>query len=197
MTILADWQIRDLCQTDTPMISPFHPKKIRYLTSDETIRVPSFGLSSYGYDIGLSDVGLKLFTDVNCGEVDPRNIDPDIYVTPKIKYADDGAPYVHLPPNGFLLGHTPEWFDIPTNVLGNCLGKSTYARGAASVIVTPLEPGWKGNLVVEVVNNCNLPVRIYLNCGIAQVLFLQGAECETPYGDGKYQSQRGTQDALA
>ena len=196
MTILADWQIRDLCQTDTPMITPFHPTKMRY--TEEGARVPSFGLTSYGYDISISDKGLKVFTDIHCGEIDPRNIDPKIYMEPVIRYDDkDGAAYVLLPPNGFLLGHTPEWFDMPNNVLGNCLGKSTYARGAVSVIVTPLEPGWKGNLVVEVVNNANLPARVYLNCGIAQVLFLQGEPCESGYGDGKYQGQRGTQDAIA
>lgn len=195
MTILADWQIAELCTGDKPMISPFFPEKMRYIEDD--IRVPSYGLTSYGYDIRLSDQGLKLFTDVHCAEVDPRNINPKIYITPEIKYAEDGAPYVTLPPNGFLLGHTPEWFDMPKNVLGNCLGKSTYARGAVSVIVTPLEPDWKGNLVVEVVNNCNLPARVYLKCGIAQVLFFRGAECHSGYGDGKYQLQHGTQDAIA
>lgn len=196
MTILADWQIRDLCTGDKPMIHPFHPKKRRYLENGGQ-RVPSFGLTSYGYDISVSDVGLKLFTDIHGDEVDPREINTNIYITPEIKYAADGAPYVRIPPHGFLLGHTPEWFDMPNNVLGQCLGKSTYARGALSVIVTPLEPEWKGNLVVEVVNNCNLPVRMYLNCGIAQLLFLQGEPCESGYGDGKYQGQRGTQDALA
>lgn len=195
MTILADWQIAELCTGDKPMIHPFHPSKMR--VSEAGHRVPSFGLTSYGYDISISDQGLKLFTDIHGDEVDPRNINPNIYVTPEIKYADDGAPYVRIPPHGFLLGHTPEWFDMPRNVLGNCLGKSTYARGALSVIVTPLEPGWRGNLVVEVVNNCNLPVRMYLNCGIAQVLFLKGETCSDDYGTSKYQDQHGTQDALA
>lgn len=195
MSILTDWEIENLCSGPNPMIKPFNSTKIRYLDGGQ--RVPSFGLSSYGYDIRLSKEGLKLFTDVHCIEVDPRNIDPQIYMTPQIKYAEDGAPYVSLPPNGFLLGHTPEWFDMPNNVVGNCLGKSTYARGAVSVIVTPLEPDWKGNLVVEVVNNCNLPVRVYLECGIAQILFLQGKPCRSGYGNGKYQMQKGTQDALA
>lgn len=196
MTILADWQIRDLCTGDKPMIHPFHPRKVR--VTDAGHRVPSFGLSSYGYDISISDEGLKLFTDIHGDEVDPRNINPNIYVTPEIKFDTvDGAPYVRIPPHGFLLGHTPEWFDMPNNVLATCLGKSTYARGALTVIVTPLEPEWSGNLVVEVVNTCNLPVRMYLNCGIAQLLFHRGEPCENGYGDGKYQGQRGTQDALA
>lgn len=196
MTILADWQIRELCTGETPMLKPFHNKKMRYTA--EGHRVPSFGLSSYGYDITLSDEDLKVFTDIHCGEIDPRKIDPKIYTKPIIRHdEDDGAAYILLPPHGFLLGHTIEWFDMPADVVGNCLGKSTYARGAVSVIVTPAEPEWKGNLVVEVVNNANLPARVYLNCGIAQMLFLRGEPCEKGYGDGKYQGQTSTTDAIA
>lgn len=196
MSILADWEIRELCTGEKPMLSPFHAEKMRYTKQGH--RVPSYGLTSYGYDISISDKELKLFTDVHCIEIDPRNIDPKIYIEPEIKYADDGAKYVSLPPGGFLLGHTPEWFDMPNDVIGNCLGKSTYARAGISVIVTPAEPGWPGNLVVEVVNNTNLPARVYLNCGIAQMLFFRGKPCETPYGpDSKYYAQKGTQDSLA
>lgn len=196
MSILADWQIRELCTGDKPMLSPFHNEKVRF--TKEGHRVPSYGLSSYGYDISLSDKDLKVFTDLHSSVIDPRKIDSKIYTSPIIrKDEDDGALYILLPPHGFLLGHTLEWFDMPNDVLGNCLGKSTYARGAISVIVTPSEPGWKGNLVVEVVNNANLPARIYLNCGIAQMLFFRGEPCEKDYGDGKYTMQVGTTDAIA
>lgn len=197
MSILADWEIEELCTGEKPMISPFYPESKRY--SEAGHRVPSYGNSSYGYDIQLSDKELKVFTDVHGGEIDIRNIDPDIYFVPKVKFAEDGAPYVILPPNGFLLGHTVEWFDMPKDVLGNCLGKSTYARGGMSVIVTPLEPEWEGNLVVEIVNNTTLPARVYLNCGIAQLTLLRGNPCRVTYKDrdGKYQGQKGTQDSIA
>ena len=58
---------------------------------------------------------------------------------------------------------------------------------------TPLEPGWKGRLVLEFSNSADLPVRIYANEGIAQVTFFESdEECETSYADrtGKYQHQQ-------
>jgi dCTP deaminase len=62
------------------------------------------------------------------------------------------------------------------------------------VNTTPLEPGWRGRLVLEFSNSANLPVRIYANEGIAQVTFFESDEdCDTSYSDreGKYQDQTG------
>jgi deoxycytidine triphosphate deaminase len=71
---------------------------------------------------------------------------------------------------------------------------STYARSGLIVNTTPLEPGWRGRLVLEFSNSADLPVRIYANEGIAQVTFFESDEdCETSYADrsGKYQNQTG------
>ena len=60
--------------------------------------------------------------------------------------------------------------------------------------VTPLEPGWEGQVTIEISNTTPLPARIYAREGICQFLFLQGsAPCETSYADraGKYMSQCG------
>ena len=89
---------------------------------------------------------------------------------------------------------SPERFKIPRNVLGICLGKSTYARCGIIVNVTPLEPGWEGILTIEISNTTPLPAKIYSNEGIAQILFFESDEaCETSYADrkGKYQDQVG------
>ena len=62
------------------------------------------------------------------------------------------------------------------------------------VNATPLEPGWRGRLVLEFSNSADLPIRIYANEGIAQVTFFESdEECETSYADraGKYQDQVG------
>jgi len=71
---------------------------------------------------------------------------------------------------------------------------STYARSGLIVNTTPLEPGWRGRLVLEFSNSADLPIRIYANEGIAQVTFFESDEqCETSYADraGKYQDQVG------
>ncbi|MNW70644.1 Deoxycytidine triphosphate deaminase [compost metagenome] len=60
--------------------------------------------------------------------------------------------------------------------------------------MTPIEPEFEGEVVIEVANVTNSPVRCYLEEGIAQFVFLQGDEaCLRSYKDkmGKYQGQRG------
>lgn len=199
MSILADWQILELCRQEQ-MITPFHDKSIKTLdTVKGTQRILSYGVSSYGYDILLSPTELKVFTNVSGKLIDPRKIETDNYVEPKMNVDEDGLDYVVLPPNSVMLGHTPEVFKMPRDVLGECLGKSTYARAGVSLLVTPLEPGWEGKLVVEIVNHTTSSVKIYPNQGIAQIVFHKADEaCEVSYSDrkGKYQGQRGTQDAL-
>lgn len=62
------------------------------------------------------------------------------------------------------------------------------------VNVTPLEPEFEGQVVLEFSNTTTLPAKIYANEGVAQMLFLESDEdCETSYKDrgGKYQGQQG------
>jgi dCTP deaminase len=59
---------------------------------------------------------------------------------------------------------------------------------------TPLEAGWTGRLVIELGNLAALPLRVYVNEGIGQVIFFESDEdCDVSYQDrgGKYQGQTG------
>ena len=148
--------------------------------------VVSYGLSSYGYDIRVSNE-FKVFTNVNSTVIDPKNFDHDSVVD----YVGD---ICIVPPNSFALARTVEYFKMPSDTLAVCLGKSTYARCGIIVNVTPFEPGFEGHITIEISNTTPLPAKIYANEGIAQVLFFQGdGQCETTYKDrkGKYQKQKG------
>ena len=148
--------------------------------------VVSYGLSSYGYDIRVSNE-FKIFTNVNAEVVDPKRFDDRNVVD----IVDDVC---IVPPNSFALARTVEYFRIPRNVLAICLGKSTYARCGIIVNVTPFEPEFEGHITIEISNTTPLPAKIYANEGIAQVLFFEGDEpCEVSYKDksGKYQAQTG------
>ncbi len=148
--------------------------------------VVSYGLSSYGYDIRVSNE-FKIFTNVNAEVVDPKRFDDRNVV-------DLVSDVCIVPPNSFALARTVEYFRIPRNVLAICLGKSTYARCGIIVNVTPFEPEFEGHITIEISNTTPLPAKIYANEGIAQVLFFEGDEpCQTSYKDkaGKYQSQTG------
>lgn len=181
-----------------PMVKPFLAESVRY--NENGIKIISAGLSSFGYDIRMRKEGLKIFTNINSAIIDPMRMSAEAYKEPIVHYDEEfKLHYFILPPKSVALGHTVESFAIPRDILVMCLGKSTYARVAMMPIVTPLEPEWEGELVLEIANLVELPMRIYLETGIAQLLFLQGNEpCEVSYKDrgGKYMGQSGTQDAI-
>jgi dCTP deaminase len=176
--ILVDWEIRHYALRDK-MIEPFEDHLVRE-------GVISYGLSSKGYDIRVADE-FKIFTNINTTVVDPKRFDPRSFV-------DVQGEACIIPPNSFALGRSLEYFRIPRNMLGLCIGKSTYARCGIVVNMTPLEAEWEGHLTIEISNTTPLPAKIYSNEGIAQVIFLQSEQvCEVSYADrgGKYQFQRG------
>lgn len=169
------------------MIEPFVDEQV-------SKGVISYGLSSYGYDIRVADE-FKIFTSVNTRliaegrpiVVDPKSFDEGSFV-------DHKGDFCIIPPNSFVLGRSVEYFRIPRNILALCLGKSTYARCGIIVNITPAEPEWEGQLVIEISNTSPLPAKIYANEGIAQMIFLECPEgCEVSYQDrkGKYQKQQG------
>jgi dCTP deaminase len=64
--------------------------------------------------------------------------------------------------------------------------------------MTPLEPGWHGNLVVELNFTFPRPIRVHAGMGICQVEFHRmAAPCRRDYIDlgGKYQGQTGVTPA--
>lgn len=161
------------------MIEPFEDRQVRE-------GVISFGLSSYGYDMRVTDE-FKVFTNVFNVVVDPKAFSPRSFVDMKAEYCD-------IPPNSFALARSLEFFRIPRSVACIVMGKSTYARCGIIVNVTPLEPEWEGHVTIEISNTTPLPARIYANEGIGQVLFFESDDpCEVSYADkkGKYQQQQG------
>jgi dCTP deaminase len=174
MGILPDWMIqRDI------KIEPFAESAVRP-------GVISYGVSSYGYDVRVGRT-FKIFTNARCAVVDPKNFDPASFV-------DVEGDFCLIPPNSFALAETVEYLEIPRDVLGVCLGKSTYARCGIIVNVTPLEPEWRGKVTIEISNTTPLPAKIYAGEGIAQILFYKAESvCRVSYGDkrGKYQNQKG------
>jgi dCTP deaminase len=196
-----------------PMIEPFESGLIREVFNSVTkpmgsidgvlqmVTIPtnpykiiSRGLSSFGYDIALRE-DVRVFTNINSTVIDPKNFDASCLTEVAVKWDENGhGRYAILPPNSYMLGWSKEYFRIPRDVTGVFIGKSTYARVGCIINCTPAEAGWEGNLVIELGNLTNSPMRIYVDEGIAQALFFQGSEeCETSYDDrgGKYQRQTG------
>lgn len=176
------------------MIDPYAPTQVRRVDGAPVI---SFGVSSFGYDMRLGDT-FQIFRPVHDFPAKPGDRLGPVILDPKafdarVAQTVQGATCI-IPPHGFALAYSLERFAMPSNVLGVCLGKSTYARLGVVVGITPLEPGWSGHVTIEMSNTTDLPVKVYANEGIAQVLFLEGDEPEVSYASrgGKYQDQPAT-----
>ncbi len=183
MAVCSDKWIRRMA-VEKGMIEPFVDGQVKQ--DDNGNRVVSYGLSSYGYDLRVSDE-FKVFTNVFNTVVDPKAFDERSFVDMKTDVCI-------VPPNSFALARSVEYFRIPREALTICVGKSTYARCGIIVNVTPFEPEWEGHVTLEISNTTPLPARIYANEGLAQVVFFAANEvCETSYADraGKYMRQRG------
>lgn len=216
MSLKSDNWIRTQAQ-EHGLITPFLPTLQRTVTEsinqirhnpnvpggyepyEETLTRPiiSAGCSSYGYDIRLAKGGFRIFSPIQADEIDPKNFATESLISPPLHRDKTGrskTAYFLLPPHAYALGVSLETFKLPDNITGLCIGKSTYARAGLFVNTTPLEAGWAGRLVLELANLANLPLRVYVHEGIAQVLFFEGDEpCSVSYADrqGKYQNQTG------
>ena len=182
MSICADEWIIEQSQKHG-MIEPFEERQVRSVGDRQVI---SYGVSSYGYDIRVCR-HFRIFTNVHGTVVDPKAFDP------KGMVEVEGDTCL-IPPNSFALALSVEYFRIPRDVMTLCVGKSTYARCGIIVNVTPFEPGWEGQAVLEISNTTPLPAKVYAGEGLAQVLFFRSDRpCKTSYADrkGKYQHQQG------
>ncbi len=176
MCLLSDEQIKNYAK-NYKLIDPFEEALI-------TSHVISFGLSSYGYDIRLSNRFKRLTSIQN---IDIKNIQPSAFVEEE---ADNNK--ILLNPFENILALSYEYFRIPREILGLCLGKSTYARLGIVINTTPLEPEWEGFLNISIINCTKNNLTLYAGEGIAQVIFFKAHEiCKVSYNDrkGKYQKQ--------
>ena len=100
MSICADKWIIEKCRTEK-MIEPFEEDQVRSVDGKKII---SYGVSSYGYDIRVSNQ-FQIFTNVYGSIVDPKQFDTKSLV----KMEGD---FCIIPPNSFVLAMTMEYFRI-------------------------------------------------------------------------------------
>lgn len=177
MSIRPDWWIEAMCEKHK-MIEPFEKGQI-------SKGVVSYGISAYGYDLRIADeFSIPKFSDK--AVIDPKSVDDSLFESIIAKECI-------IPANSYVLARSLEYFRIPRNVVTLTAGKSTYARCGILVNVTPFEPEWEGFVTISISNTAPVPVKIYANEGMAQVLFFESDdECRVSYADkkGKYQAQK-------
>ncbi len=183
--LLSDTDISKLLMHKELVISPVSLSLVTQNEKKE--KIISYGLGSTGYDLSLGR-NFKVFNNVNNTIVDPKNFSEDC-VTSFIN-----VDCCIIPPNSYVLGESVEYIKMPNNVMGLCIGKSSYARCGIIVPMTPLEAAWAGKLTIEISNSTPLPAKVYAGEGICQILFFRttmDVNCTYADRNGKYQNQLG------
>jgi dCTP deaminase len=102
-----------------------------------------------------------------------------------------------LQPGRFAIASTIEWLELADDVVAELHGRSSIARlgiivhGTASLF----DPGWVGNVVLELHNIGPLPIILYPGMRICALTFEQvSSKVDVPYREklnGKYVGQQG------
>jgi dCTP deaminase len=98
-----------------------------------------------------------------------------------------------LKPGEFLIGSTCEVVTIPNGFFGFIETKGNIARAGLQAHNTDghIDPGFAGNITLEIKNNSNHAIVLYPHIPFVQIYFLQAtSESLRPY-NGKYQNQKG------
>lgn len=106
-------------------------------------------------------------------------------------------------PREFLLASTVEKVNIPASLVARIEGKSTWARRGLIIHTAGfVDPGFKGQLTLEITNLGREPIPLYNGLLIAQIAFQHlDRTSERPYGsnglNSHYQGQEGPTVAAA
>lgn len=138
------------------------------------------------------DRSFRVFNNSRYPYIDVRRPMEDL--TELVKVTDE-EPFV-LHPGEFVLGQTLERFKIPDDLVARLEGKSSLGRLGLVIHSTAgfVDPGFEGNLTLELSNQATLPITLYYGMPIGQISFMQmDRPVENPYGGAeagsKYQGQ--------
>lgn len=142
----------------------------------------------------------RIFRNSRHTYIDPRNAQPDLTETVVVP---EGEAFV-LHPGQFALGTTLERVGLPDDVLGKLEGKSTLGRLGLMIHSTAgyVDPGWQGELTLELSNVATLPIMLWPGMRIGQLSFERmSSPVERPYGSAglgsHYQGQMGATPSSA
>jgi dCTP deaminase len=171
VSVLADRDIRAEIESGRVVIRPYDPVDLQ----------PS------SVDLHL-DRSFRVFRNNRYAYIDVRQPQPDL--TELLTVADD-EPFV-LHPGEFVLGQTLEWVELPDDLVARLEGKSSLGRLGLLIHSTAgyVDPGWKGNLTLELSNVANLPIALYQGMRIGQISFFRmSGPVERPYGSPELRSR--------
>jgi dCTP deaminase len=178
--VLSDRDIRAEIDAGRIVIDPYIPDAVQ----------PS------SVDLHL-DRRFRVFRNSRYPFIDVREEQPDLTELVEVN-GDD--PFV-LHPGEFVLGSTFERVALPNDIVARLDGKSSLGRLGLLIHSTAgfVDPGWEGNLTLELSNVANLPITLYDGMKIGQISFQRlSSPVEVGYGDARIGSKyRGQRDPTA
>jgi dCTP deaminase len=174
--VLSDRDIRAEITAGRIVIDPFIPEAVQ----------PS------SVDLHL-DRRFRVFRNSRYPFIDVRADQPEL--TELVEIGGDDPFILH--PGEFVLGSTFERVGLPDDLVARLEGKSSLGRLGLLIHSTAgyVDPGWDGNLTLELSNVANLPITLYDGMKIGQISFQRlSSPAEVPYGSAslgsKYRGQR-------
>jgi dCTP deaminase len=174
-SVLSDGTIRRLVDEGRIKIDPWDPGMVQPASVD--VRLGTSFRVFHNHRIKAVDLGA-----------------PPSGLTELLEVEDDGDFVIH--PTEFVLGRTTETVELPDDVVARIEGKSSLGRLGLVIHSTAgfVDPGFEGNLTLELSNQATLPITLYEGMPIGQISFMRmDGPVESPYGareaGSKYQGQ--------
>lgn len=174
--ILSDLSIREAIGNGRIEIDPFEPSFVQPSSIDVRIG-PLFRVFNYNHLVHVVDPAEDSSELTNLVEVTEGYI---------------------LHPGEFVLGSTVERVKLPNDLVARLEGKSSLGRLGLIIHSTAgfVDPGWNGQLTLELTNISGLPIKLRPGMKIGQLSFMtMTTAAQRPYGHpdlgSKYQGQEG------
>ncbi len=169
--ILSDKSIKDLISRGKLLIEPL---------TDNQIQPASV-------DLRLGCDFLKI--DENLMEV--------MTLEDEIKYEKISRDEIVIPPSSFLLATTREYIKLPEDLTAFVEGRSSIGRmGLFIQNAGWVDPGFEGQITLELYNANRLPIKLLAGRRICQLVFAQMDQLPLGPYNGKYQCQKSTVGSL-
>lgn len=173
--VLSDRTIKEELEKGNIVIDPLNPEDIQPASVDLHL-----------------DRKLLVFRNTRAPYIDVKQTMDGL--TDMIEIQTDEAFILH--PSEFVLASTLEHIEVSDSLVARLEGKSSLGRMGLVIHSTAgyVDPGWKGNLTLELSNIARLPITLYKGMKIGQISFLRlTSPAERLYGSpslkSKYQGQ--------
>lgn len=173
---------------DSDIMEYMNPNLIKNLPIIENLKEKMEQVQPASIDVRLSDS----FSIIDYNDYIGNRIDIDIKNKNDIKYKNYTRDKWVLQPGEFVLGSTIEKLNLPNNIAALVEGKSSLGRiGLFVQNAAWINPGFHGQITLELFNANKIPIILQSGEYIAQIVFLEMKSFPMRRYNGQYNEQIG------